>query len=117
VKIEFLYWEECPSHPETLARLQEVLKEAGVDAPVELIHVETDDQAVTFKFPGSPTIRIDGTDLFPVPDMVVGLSCRVYHTPDGRAKPLPTKEMIRKALQERLTTKAEGRKQKAAGEE
>jgi hypothetical protein len=98
VKIEFLYWEECPSHPETLARLQEVLEEDGIDAPVELIHVDTDDQAQAFKFPGSPTIRIDGADLFPVPDMVVGLSCRVYQRPDGRATPLPTKEMIRAAL-------------------
>lgn len=114
MKIEFLYWEECPSHAETLARLRDVLKDAGLGAAVKLIHVETDEAAVAFKFPGSPTIRVDGTDLFPVPDDVVGLTCRVYHTPEGRVTPLPTTEMIRHALHERLTTKAEGRKQKAA---
>ncbi len=98
MKIEFLYWEECPSHTETLARLREVLKESELDPPVERIHVETDDQAVSLKFPGSPTIRIDGADLFPVPDEMVGLTCRVYYTPEGRVTPLPTKDMIRSAL-------------------
>lgn len=105
MKIEFLYWKECPSHSEALARLRDVLKDAGLGAPVDLIHVETDDAAVALKFPGSPTIRADGVDLFPVPADVVGLTCRVYHTPEGRVTPLPTTEMIRHALQERLITK------------
>jgi len=98
VKIEFLYWEECPSHGEALARLREVLNKAGIGTPVELIHVGTDDQAVAMKFPGSPTIRVDGADLFPVPHEVVGLTCRIYHTPEGRVTPLPSKDMIRSAL-------------------
>ena len=98
MKIEFLYWEECPSHVDALARLREVLKETGNNSPVELVHVGTDELAVALRFPGSPTIRIDGADLFPVPDEMVGLTCRVYYTPEGRVTPLPTKDMIRSAL-------------------
>ena len=30
MKIEFLYWEDCPSHPEALARLRDVLREEGI---------------------------------------------------------------------------------------
>lgn len=98
MKIELLYWEECPSYADTLTRLREVLTEEGLDSEVEMVHVGTDDQAAAMQFPGSPTIRVDGVDLFPASDAVVGLTCRVYHTGDGRVLPLPTKDMIRNAL-------------------
>lgn len=104
MKIELLYWEDCPSYGETLSRLREVLAEEGLDARVDMVHVGTDERAVALKFPGSPTIRVDGTDLFPVSEEVFGLTCRVYHTDDARVTPLPTKEMIRQALAGRSVT-------------
>lgn len=98
MRIEFLYWEECPSHGEALTRLRQVLAEAGVRDPVQVIRVDTEDQAQRFGFPGSPTIRFDGADIAPPVEPAVGLTCRVYLTDDGRVTPLPTEEMIRRAL-------------------
>jgi hypothetical protein len=96
--IEFLYWEECPSHELALARLRAVLREEAVEVPVEVILVDTEEQAAARQFPGSPTIRIDGKDVQPPGGNPIGLSCRVYHTDDGRVTPLPTAEMIRRAV-------------------
>ncbi|MDQ7859992.1 MAG: DUF2703 domain-containing protein [Armatimonadota bacterium] len=100
MRIEFLYWEECPSHPEALARLRGVLGEEGLPGDIEVIRVETEEDARRHAFPGSPTIRIDGVDL--QPEGVQGgalLTCRTYRTEAGRLSPLPTVTMIRRALQ------------------
>jgi hypothetical protein len=100
VNIQFLFWEDCPSHPQAFERLQEVMAEAGLDAPVERIEVLTGEQARELKFPGSPTIRVDGADVDPAgaAQMDFALTCRIYHLEDARISPLPSKEMIRRAL-------------------
>jgi hypothetical protein len=49
-------------------------------------------------FPGSPTIRVEGEDLFPAPEREDWrLGCRVYATPDG-LRGSPSAEMLREAL-------------------
>jgi hypothetical protein len=40
VRIELLYWEGCPSHPEALALLEDVLAVNGVEATVELHEIK-----------------------------------------------------------------------------
>lgn len=47
--------------------------------------VETSEQAEAVGFHGSPSILMDGTDLFPDPSAPVGLACRIYVTPAGFA--------------------------------
>lgn len=99
MKVELLWWEGCPSYPETLADLRTVLREEGVDADVELTEVETDEQAHRERFPGSPTIRLDGEDAFPAdPGEPFSLTCRIYHRRDGRVSPTPDPEDIRAAV-------------------
>lgn len=99
MKIEFYYYDDCPSHDTALARLKDVLAEQGVTDPVDVIRVETDQQAEAVQFVGSPTIRIDGEDIDPPDDaMPYGLACRAYRRPDGRVTPLPTAELIRDAV-------------------
>lgn len=98
MRIEFLYWDECPSHDQALARLREVLAEEGIREKVHLVRVDTDEQARALAFPGSPTIRIDGADIVPPSELPLGLACRVYFTDDGRVIPLPTNAIIRRAL-------------------
>jgi hypothetical protein len=99
VLIEFLYWEGCPSYPEARALLDAVLAERGIDAPVEVLEVRTDEGAVAHAFPGSPTIRVDGRDVDSVGATAApSLTCRIYHRPDGRVSPLPTREQIEEAL-------------------
>jgi hypothetical protein len=99
-KIEFLFWEDCPSHPKALELLQEVMAEVEVDSPIEKIEVRTDEDAVRLAFPGSPTIRVDGVDIDAegAAQMGTALTCRVYVLENGRFSPLPSREMLRRAL-------------------
>ena len=94
MEVELLYWDGCPSHPEALALLRDVL---GEDVPVRLLEVVSEEQAAAEDFPGSPTIRVDGQDLFPIADPP-GLSCRVYQLADGRYSPTPDPQELRERL-------------------
>jgi hypothetical protein len=98
VRVSFLYYEECPSHEVALERLREVMAEEGISGEVEVIKVETEEQARKLRFVGSPTIRVDGQDIDPPSDSRYALTCRIYRLADGRISPLPSKEMIRRAL-------------------
>jgi hypothetical protein len=99
MKIELLYWRECPSYPEAQQLLEEVLAARGVDEPVEVREVTTDDEAARLSFPGSPTIRIDGRDVDPVgATSPPALTCRIYHLPDGRVSPVPSRKQLEEAL-------------------
>ena len=63
MRVSFLYYEECPSHDLALERLREVMAEEGIPGEVEVLKVETDEQARELRFVGSPTIRVDGKDI------------------------------------------------------
>ena len=97
MKVELLWFSGCPNWQETDARLRRALPLAGVDADVVLVEVTTPDDAERLRFRGSPTVLFDGTDPFAQDTDPVGLSCRVYRTPDG-LKGAPTVEMLVDAL-------------------
>jgi hypothetical protein len=98
VEVEVLYFDGCPTHMAATRTLREVLAELGEETEVELVAVESDEEAQRLRFPGSPTIRVNGRDLFPVPERSVwALGCRTYATPEG-LKGYPTREMFRDAL-------------------
>jgi hypothetical protein len=72
--------------------------EERLEADVKLVAVNIGEEAKRLRFPGSPTIRVDGRDLFPAPERESwGLGCRVYTTPQG-LRGSPTPEMLREAL-------------------
>jgi hypothetical protein len=99
MEVRFLYYEDCPSHDVALDRLRQVMAEEGILSEIEIIKVETDEQAQRLRFIGSPTILINGQDIDPpLPDAYYALTCRAYRTEDGRISPLPTHNMIRRAL-------------------
>jgi hypothetical protein len=99
VRIELLYWDGCPSHPEALALLREVLTLRGIASEVELREVRSHAEAEALHFPGSPTVRIDGRDIDPDGARAQpGLTCRVYRLPDGRISPVPSREQLEEAL-------------------
>lgn len=104
--IDFLYFDDCPSHVEALRRLREALSLEGIDADVDTINIGDDDEAARWGFRGSPTILVDGQDIDAAGagGQAVALTCRVYHTQDGRITPLPPMEMIRSALRRRSET-------------
>jgi hypothetical protein len=97
--VELLWWDGCPSYPQALAQLEDALREEGLDATVDLIEVTSDEQARRERFPGSPTIRIDGRDIVePEETEPFSLTCRVYRTRDGRISPVPDPEDVLEAV-------------------
>jgi hypothetical protein len=99
MRVELLWWDGCPSHPEARADLERVLKEEGLEAPVVMVEVDTDEQARRERFPGSPTIRLDGEDAVPAdPCEPFSLTCRVYRLRDGRVSATPDPEDLRDAI-------------------
>jgi hypothetical protein len=99
MRVELLWWEGCPSFAETLEDLRRILREEGVDADVDMVEVTSDEQARADRFPGSPTIRLDGQDALPPGDAEpFSLTCRVYRLRDGRVSPTPDPEDLRAAI-------------------
>ncbi|HYZ20060.1 MAG TPA: hypothetical protein VE615_10990 [Gaiellaceae bacterium] len=97
--IELFYWKGCPSYPEAKELLEEVLGERGIEPAVSMREVRTQEEAERLAFPGSPTIRIDGRDVDPAgAESRPALNCRIYHLPDGRVSPVPTREQLEAAL-------------------
>ncbi len=98
-KIELLYWEGCPSHPEAQALLERILAERDLEIEIERREVRTEEEARALRFPGSPAIRIDGRDIDPAgADARPTLACRIYRLPDGRVSPVPSREQIKEAI-------------------
>ena len=59
MEVALLWWAGCPSHPVVADQLRAL----GVEFVEREIVSEED--AARERFPGSPTIRVDGADLFP----------------------------------------------------
>ena len=97
--IELFYWEGCPSHPEAKALLEQVLAEFGRDDQIVMTEVRSDEEAERLRFPGSPTIRVDGRDIDAMgANGRPSLTCRIYYLPDGRVSPVPSREQMEAAL-------------------
>ena len=96
MQITLLYFDDCPNWTETdehLARLQ--AETPGLKISRQLI--QTPEEAEQHQFIGSPSIVVDGIDLFADSDAPVGLACRVYSTPTGLAGS-PTLDQLRAAI-------------------
>jgi hypothetical protein len=104
-RVELLFWDGCPSHPQALADLRAAMEQAGLDPDTVLVReVDTDQRAGRERFVGSPTIRVDGEDVDPPgDDEPVGLTCRVYRLRDGRISPVPDPAVLREALETAMT--------------
>jgi hypothetical protein len=97
--VEFLYWEGCPSHPEALLLLHEVLAELDRDDEIQIVEVLSEEDARRLAFPGSPTIRVDGRDVDAEGAAArPALTCRIYHLDDGRPSPVPSRRQLQEAL-------------------
>jgi glutaredoxin len=107
-RIELLWWRGCPSCDRVLADLRSAAAEAGLDPDEIAVEEVTDwEAAEQQRFIGSPTIRIDGTDVQPVPaDEPPALTCRIYRLRDGRVSPTPDPADVRDALARAIHGKA-----------
>ena len=100
--IELLYFDDCPSWKNALEILNNTLSKLGYPEEVSIIKVETHEKAIEHRFVGSPTIRVNGEDLYPIDQTQYALGCRVYQTPDGFSG-WPTAEILEERLQTMAT--------------
>ncbi len=91
MKLELLYFDDCPNWSIAAERLNDIATRRGL--AVERRVVATPEEAQACRFRGSPTILVDGEDPFASGDEPFGLACRVYQTPDGPAGS-PTTEQL-----------------------
>lgn len=100
MKIEFLYFDGCPSYKEALKSLGEVIAQLGIKPEVVEINIVNNQMAKKHRFIGSPTIRVSGKDLVEEKGAsVYKRGCRIYQTEEG-IKGIPSKGMIKKAILE-----------------
>jgi hypothetical protein len=97
--IDFLFWEGCPSHERALGDLTKLLDEFEISShQLSITEVKTDADAQRERFIGSPTIRVNGTDVVDPGETPFGLDCRVYYRRDGKVSPLPVHDVVRAAI-------------------
>ncbi len=93
--VTLLYFDGCPNWQLADERLRALQDELGFALTREL--VETPEDAEAKQFRGSPTVLVDGRDPFADGGEPVGLSCRLYRTPEGPAG-APTLDQLREVL-------------------
>lgn len=94
--VSLLYFDDCPNWGLADERLAAIAAERP-DVVVTRHRVESVEEAERLGFHGSPSILIDGVDVFAEPGAGVGLSCRVFRTPEG-LRGAPTMEQLRAAF-------------------
>jgi copper chaperone CopZ len=101
MKIEILYFDECPNYGATVERVKDALREEHQAAEVLQVNVGDDATAQSLGFLGSPTVRINGIDIEPSARLSkqFGLMCRTYADKAKRVG-IPPLDLIQAALRE-----------------
>ena len=99
LRVELLAVEDCAHIEQARRDLDGVLHKGIVEVPIQLIYVTSQEDAEFLGFQGSPTIRINGEDVSPQPEMPVALGCRLYRDSEGGLVGSPPIELIRAAIE------------------
>jgi hypothetical protein len=100
--LEVLHIDDCPNWQDAGARASHALAALGrPDVIVEYRLVRTSADATLAGFAGSPTLTLDGEDIFPSGGRTADLACRIYLTPHGFAG-VPTQDQVTEALAAKL---------------
>jgi hypothetical protein len=97
--VELLAVEDCPHLEQARRDLESVLGGGIIEVPIQVVFVSGPDDAELLRFQGSPTIRINGEDVVPRPELPVAFGCRVYRDAEGRPCGSPPIESIRAAVE------------------
>jgi glutaredoxin len=83
--VEILTLDGCPHRAAALELVAEVVAREGVEADVRVVDVPDLEAARRLRFLGSPTIRVDGSDIEPGADDRTDYvhGCRLYRTDAG----------------------------------
>ena len=98
-EVELLWFSDCPNHAAARRMLEEVIAEAAPGTPIRDVDATDPVAAERVRFPGSPTIRVDGHDIDPtfVDSGDYTPRCRLYRTGSG-LRGLPERSWIVNAL-------------------
>jgi hypothetical protein len=109
--VEILYVDDCPNLDGARELVARVAADVGGDVQVRLVRIADADAAVRQRFPGSPTIRVDGRDIEPGADArdASVLACRVYRRAEG-LEGQPEEAWLRRALTEARSDAATSRR-------
>jgi hypothetical protein len=115
LRVELLAVEDCPHLERARIDLQSVLRTSIIEVPIQLIFVSTQDEAEFLEFPGSPTIRVNGEDVVPQPQLPFVLGCRIYKDDDGRRVGSPPISAIKAAVDAQRRGRLEQFRREEAG--
>jgi hypothetical protein len=94
MKIEVIYVPGCPNHKLAVEAVMNVLGSEWLRTGVSQVPVRSEGEAQALRFPGSPTIRVNGGDVEPESVFGYGLACRLY----GNGTNIPSEAAIRTAV-------------------
>ena len=100
--VEFQYFEGCPNAKATLENLNRVIEEGSIGGPVEFSITEVSDLglAESIRFQGSPTILVDGVDIYTgAKPETMNYACRIFEL-DGVKTGVLSTEFIRTRLRD-----------------
>ena len=99
MRVEILYFQGCPNYEPAVKRVRAVLDDEGVTTEILAIEVCGRRAADALRFPGSPSVRVNGIDVEGplAAGGAVGLSCRTYMNGALR-EGIPPAEVIRDAI-------------------
>lgn len=97
--VELLWFSDCPNHSIARQMLADAIERIAPGTWIDEVDASDPDVAAARRFPGSPTIRVDGTDIEP------GFTdpgdytprCRLYRTTAG-LRGVPEPSWIEEAL-------------------
>ncbi|NJD29539.1 MAG: hypothetical protein FIA92_14760 [Chloroflexi bacterium] len=97
--VELLWFNDCPNHPAARAMLGQLLAELAPGTEIKDIDATDPAVAQRHRFPGSPTIRVDGRDVDPSIQDPGDYTprCRLYWTVEG-LQGVPERAWIESAL-------------------
>ncbi len=100
MQIQLLWFEDCPNNETARELLDKILSEKGIEANIESVEVPNLKVGEKVRFPGSPTIRIDGVDVDPTYEDSGDYTprCRVYLTSKG-FKGVPERDWVERAIE------------------
>lgn len=98
-EVELLWFSDCASHRAARAMLEQVVAEVAPGTTIRDIDATDPAVAERLRFPGSPTIRIDGYDVDPsyADPGDYTPRCRLYRTSAG-LRGVPERAWIENAL-------------------
>lgn len=101
MRAQVLFIDGCPHHGMAVERLREAVQIVGVDLVIEDHHVADVAEARRLGFGGSPSILLNGHDMFPTAT-IEDLACRMYPTPAGGLAGAPSVASLVEELRQRL---------------